>query len=124
MQIGDTSTIASDAFKAAKAHFERSSSLSDQEKKLVGDSSCLEDVQRVVASLVTKYASKNDSSKTRRWLQRTSETIYHYGTILDVFVQHHPEYVSLVWGTFKLLFSVSTPFPGESMPPYPLVRAG
>ncbi|KAL8385526.1 hypothetical protein RB599_007402 [Gaeumannomyces hyphopodioides] len=88
-----------------KAHFERSSSLSDQEKKLVGGSCSIEDVQQVVAGLVTKYASKNDSSKTRRWLQRTSETICHYGAVLDVFVQHHPEYVSLVWGAFKLLFS-------------------
>ncbi|EJT78710.1 hypothetical protein GGTG_03808 [Gaeumannomyces tritici R3-111a-1] len=102
---GDTSAIASDAFKAAKTHFEQSSSLSDQEKKLLGGSSSIEDVQQIVASLVTKYESKSDSSKTRRWLQRTSETICHYGAALDVFVQQNPEYVSLVWGTFKLLFS-------------------
>ncbi len=109
MRLGATSTIASDAFKAAKAHFEQSSSLSDKEKSLINSSSCIEDVQQAVAGLVTKYASKNDSSKTRRWLQRTSETICHYGVVLDVFVQHHPEYVSLVWGAFKLLFSVSIP---------------
>lgn len=31
----------------------------------------------------------------------------HYSNIFDVMVQHHPEYVSLAWSTFKLLFVVS-----------------
>lgn len=106
---GRPSAIASDAFNTVKAHFERSTSLSDQEKRLIASSSCIEDVQQAVTDLVAKYESKSDSSKTRKWLQRTSETICHYGTVLDVFVQHNPEYVSLVWGTFKLLFSVSIP---------------
>ncbi|KAK0645965.1 hypothetical protein B0T16DRAFT_390484 [Cercophora newfieldiana] len=104
---GDPSAIAvaSDAFKAVKTHFERSTTLNEQEKKLVTGSSSIEDVQLVVTELVDKYDSKGDSSKTRKWLVRTSETICHYSAVLDVFVQHNPEYVALVWGTFKLLFS-------------------
>ncbi|KAL2693600.1 hypothetical protein Neosp_000160 [[Neocosmospora] mangrovei] len=53
---------------------------------------------------MAKYEAKAGASKTREWLQRFSETICHYSQVLDVFVQHHPEYVSLVWGTMKLLF--------------------
>lgn len=53
---------------------------------------------------MAKYEARAESSKTRKWLQGFSETICHYSQVLDVFVQHHPEYVALVWGTMKLLF--------------------
>ncbi|KAI1412296.1 hypothetical protein F5Y13DRAFT_45773 [Hypoxylon sp. FL1857] len=97
--------IAKDAFEAAKGLFNRSSSLSDKEKHLVEAATRIEDVQKAVAESLAKYEAKNASCKARKWLQRASETICHYGNILDVFVQHHPEYVSLVWGTMKLLFT-------------------
>ncbi|KAH6855524.1 hypothetical protein B0I37DRAFT_411510 [Chaetomium sp. MPI-CAGE-AT-0009] len=57
IRIGDTSTLASDAFKAAKAYFEQSNNLSNQEKKLVGGSSCIEDVHQVLAGLVTNLGT-------------------------------------------------------------------
>jgi len=41
------------------------------------------------------------------WLMGLSEKILNYSNIFDVLVQNHPEYVSLAWGTFKLLFVVS-----------------
>ncbi|KAH8754146.1 hypothetical protein F5883DRAFT_431732 [Diaporthe sp. PMI_573] len=31
----------------------------------------------------------------------------HYGSVLDVLVQHHPEYTSLIWGAMKILFGES-----------------
>ncbi|KAF4463675.1 nacht domain [Fusarium albosuccineum] len=40
--------------------------------------------------------------------------ICHYSTVLDVFAQHHPEYVSLVWGSFKVLF-ISAVNHGETL---------
>lgn len=43
----------------------------------------------------------------RRCIEQVSERVHHYGNVLDVFVQHHPEYVSLAWGTMKLLVGVS-----------------
>jgi hypothetical protein len=46
-------------------------------------------------------------AKARLWLASVSEKINHYGNVFDVLVQHHPEYTSLAWGTFKLLFIVS-----------------
>jgi hypothetical protein len=50
-------------------------------------------------------------AKVRSWLLGLSEKIVHYGNVFDVLVQHHPEYVSLAWGTFKLVFTVSLIFP-------------
>ncbi|KAI4162118.1 MAG: hypothetical protein LQ342_004288 [Letrouitia transgressa] len=47
-------------------------------------------------------------AKTRLWLTGLSEKLVHYGNIFDVMVQHHPEYVALAWGTFKLLFVAIT----------------
>ena len=47
--------------------------------------------------------------KARLWSTEVSEVLVYYGNIFDVLVQHHPEYVSLAWGTFKLLFVVSIP---------------
>ncbi|KAL8741988.1 MAG: hypothetical protein Q9190_005469 [Brigantiaea leucoxantha] len=47
-------------------------------------------------------------AKTQLWLVGLSEKLVHYGNIFDVMVQHHPEYVSLAWGTFKLLFVAIT----------------
>lgn len=37
-------------------------------------------------------------------------TVNQCPAIFDVFAQHHPEYVSLAWGTMKFLFIVSTRF--------------
>ncbi|KAI0165437.1 hypothetical protein GGR52DRAFT_582020 [Hypoxylon sp. FL1284] len=87
--------IVHEAFEAAKKHFENSSSLSDEEKQVVTTATRLEDVHKTVSDLLVKYKCKAETSKTRKWLQRASETICHYGPVLDVFVQHHPEYVSL-----------------------------
>ena len=32
--------------------------------------------------------------------------VQYYGNVMDVLVQHHPEYVSLAWGTMKFFFVV------------------
>jgi hypothetical protein len=55
-----------------------------------------------------KYESRKQS-KARKWLSRLSSRVVLYGNVLDVLVQHHPEYVSLAWGTFKLVFQVCNP---------------
>ncbi|KAL3423071.1 hypothetical protein PVAG01_04818 [Phlyctema vagabunda] len=101
----DSFEVACKAFAAAKIHFEQQGKLSEQEKDLLSSAHCIEDVQRVVNDLLIKYEARCESSKTRRWLQKVAETISHYATVLDVFVQHHPEYVALVWGSMKLLFT-------------------
>ena len=76
-------------------------------KVTLGKVNSMEDVQELVADSLRKYRQDHKFPKARKWIQRAAEKIHHYGTILDVFVQHHPEYVSLVWGTMKFLFVVS-----------------
>ncbi|ETS84851.1 hypothetical protein PFICI_02876 [Pestalotiopsis fici W106-1] len=54
---------------------------------------------------MSKYNSSQTHSKAKAWLRKFSSKVKIYGDILDVFVQHHPEYVSLVWGAMKLVFT-------------------
>lgn len=46
-------------------------------------------------------------SKANNIWSVASTRIVHYSSILDVLVQHHPEYVSLAWGALKFVFVVS-----------------
>ncbi|KAF5980922.1 hypothetical protein FCOIX_4568 [Fusarium coicis] len=96
--------MAQDTFKSVKKHLEESNSLSSDEKALLGKKSSLQDVEKAVSDAFAKYEAKSEASKTRKWLQKASESICHYGQVLDVFVQHHPEYVSLAWGLMKVMF--------------------
>lgn len=109
--LADGTGPASDAFEAAKRYFKKTSSLKDQERSLLDTATCIEDVQEIVADSLAVYGTRSETSRTRKWLQKASGVICHYGTVLDVFVQHHPEYVSLVWGTMKILFIVSVSAP-------------
>ncbi|KAF5613802.1 uncharacterized protein FSUBG_414 [Fusarium subglutinans] len=106
--------IAQEAFKSVKKHFEQSNSLSSDEKALLGKKSSLQDVEKAVSDAFAKYEAKSEASKTRKWLLKASESICHYGQVLDVFVQHHPEYVSLAWGLMKLMF-ISVVNHGETL---------
>ena len=54
-----------------------------------------------------RVSSDRTRAKARAWLTSLSARDVCYGNILDVLVQHHPEYVSLIWGSFKFLFVVS-----------------
>jgi hypothetical protein len=65
------------------------------------------DVQEEIKKAQEKYNLRSQGSRVRKWLSRFSAGVLYYGRILDVLVQHHPEYVSLAWGTTKLLFVVS-----------------
>ncbi|KAK2730732.1 hypothetical protein CKAH01_09355 [Colletotrichum kahawae] len=100
----DEECIAEDAFRAVQKYFQQSGTLTSEEETLVTGCHSMKDIQGLVTAALEKYEASKASSKTRGWLQKTSEIICHYGTILDVFVQHHPEYVSLAWGTMKLVF--------------------
>lgn len=102
----DGAGIAKAAFEQAKKDFERRNSLTDQDRALLQGVSSLEDVQKAVNEAMAKYEAKAESSNTKKWLQRFSETVCHYSQVLDVFVQHHPEYVALAWGAMKLVFIV------------------
>lgn len=46
-------------------------------------------------------------SKANNIWSVASRLMVHYSNVLDVLVQHHPEYVSLAWGALKFVFVVS-----------------
>jgi hypothetical protein len=69
----------------------------------------LEDFQRTVTDVKLKYDNQHKDDKVSKWLRKCSSRVQFYGNIMDVLVQHHPEYVSLAWGAMKVLFVVSNP---------------
>lgn len=97
--------IVSEAYREARQTF--ISELSPDERKKLGlDTECtIDDVLKVINEKKAQYEARH-TSDARKWLKVFSSRIAHYGAILDVFVQHHPEYVSLAWGTMKFLFMV------------------
>ena len=64
------------------------------------------DVQNAVQRAFEVYQSRKNG-RIQRLLADFSGGVNYYGQIMDVLVQHHPEYVSLAWGTTKFLFVVS-----------------
>ncbi|KAH8890409.1 hypothetical protein GQ53DRAFT_824555 [Thozetella sp. PMI_491] len=102
----DTSGLGGEVFTEALAAF--SSELAQDKEKLswIADSKHgnLSSVLTSVRDAQTHYESRKGSSKVRQILVDVSLKIHHYNAIVDVLVQHHPEYVSLAWGAMKVLF--------------------
>ncbi|MCJ1432419.1 hypothetical protein MMC27_001775 [Xylographa pallens] len=98
------------AFKQALETFEKKTLAKDPRKRhrlerVFGASTTeLCHVLGEVAAAQQHYANKHAGSKAHRCVNELSKRICYYGNIMDVLVQHHPEYVSLAWGAFKLLF--------------------
>ena len=53
------------------------------------------------------YETDRNNRPGKKWLSSLAVRIKLHGNILDVLVQQHPEYVALVWGAFKFLFTVN-----------------
>ena len=66
----------------------------------------MKDVQNVLVDAKAKYDSVRRDSKAQKWLVKLAERVHFYGSVLDVFAQHHPEYVALAWGSIKFLLTV------------------
>lgn len=96
------------AFNEARGLFENKGTSDSRKKRRLETLSAtsLEDILVVVENARLHYHKDQSGSKMRRYMEQISERIDYYGNIMDVFVQHHPEYVSLAWGTMKLLFGV------------------
>jgi hypothetical protein len=67
----------------------------------------LQDVIDEVAKAKAQYDHKKGDSKLSQFITSFSQRVAYYGKVLDVMVQHHPEYVSLAWGTLKFIFGVT-----------------
>ena len=47
------------------------------------------------------------AKKFKKRLTDITAVLSFYGNVMDMLVQHHPEYVSLAWGAMKFLIVVS-----------------
>ncbi|KAJ3576481.1 hypothetical protein NPX13_g3689 [Xylaria arbuscula] len=65
--------------------------------------STIEDVVCQIRIAKTKYSGQQNG-KAWKWVTKLAGRIMVYSDVLNVLAQHHPEYVSLVWGTFKFVF--------------------
>lgn len=78
----------------------------DNVRDWLGDKYTIQDVRDTIAIAKERYDAR-PKSRARRYLGKVTTTLTYYGSVMDVLVQHHPEYVSLAWGTTKFLFVVS-----------------
>lgn len=102
---------AREAYQEAVALFKKTLTKDSAKRQLADDilsTSTLGDVFNVVLHAKKRYEDAVSHSKTREGLTMFSQRLLYYGNIMDVLVQHHPEYVSLVWGAMKFIFGVST----------------
>jgi hypothetical protein len=103
--------VAREAFNDAVKVFKEKLTHDECKRIWLVDKADIYQVQQAVSSAKAAYEAKSKGSKARKWLSRLSSRVVFYSTVLDMMVQHHPEYVSLAWGTFKFFFIVSSEAP-------------
>ena len=102
------SAVAQKAFQEGLAIFKESLTKDPGKRQRIDQlqASSLQDVLNAALAAKTHYQAKRAGSRIRECITAFAARVCHYGNIMDVLVQHHPEYVSLVWGAMKLLFGV------------------
>lgn len=88
-------------------HFASVLTRDDQKIVTANNATSLQDLQDILAKARAKYEVSHKNETTKKWLGKIATRLQYYGTIMDVLVQHHPEYVALAWGAMKFLFVVS-----------------
>jgi hypothetical protein len=63
----------------------------------------MDDLLNTVKDAQQRYYQEGADSNIGRYMARLAERIHYYGNVMDVLVQHHPEYTALAWGAMKLL---------------------
>lgn len=104
-RIDQTKKIFEEALQAFHSEFSK-----DKTKLKYLQDPKLGSFEKVLAAVIEardKYNARKGDSVIRQKLCELAEKIHHYGGIVDVMVQQHPEYVSLIWGAMKILFVVS-----------------
>ena len=97
---------AREAFTQAVKIFTFTMTEDSQKMCLARQASSMEEVQSAVADAKARYDTGRQNNKVRIWLSKLSTRIGYYGNIMDVLVQHHPQYAALAWGAMKVLFVV------------------
>lgn len=82
-----------------------------EKREVVIKNGCeLQDVLAQANALQEVRSSNKDAkslnSNVQAGLQQFCKTTLHYAAVMDTLAQHHPEWVSLAWGTMKLLLMI------------------
>ncbi|KAF2231974.1 hypothetical protein EV356DRAFT_518019 [Viridothelium virens] len=99
----DHLALAEETYQNAVALFKTKYTTSSDKKKWLSEKSTLHDVENVLLVAKERYDVRTNS-RARKYINQVSAGIMYYANIMDMLVQHHPEYVSLGWGTMKLIF--------------------
>lgn len=71
---------------------------------LEGQHNNIEEIHTALQDAQSRYNKKiQNGFGFRKSIWEISSRILHYGKVLDVLAQHHPEYVSLAWGTMRFI---------------------
>ncbi|PQE06103.1 Nacht domain protein [Rutstroemia sp. NJR-2017a BBW] len=97
-------SLADESYNNAVKHFGEKLTRDECKRIWLNDKHTIEDVQQAIEDAKTAYEAKGKDSKTYLLIQKFSSRVLHYADIFDTLAQHHPEYVSLVWGAIKFVF--------------------
>lgn len=100
-------SLLDNVFQAAVERFASDMTQDPRKIATAESATCLEEVQEIVAESMAKYESDRKHWKAKRWLQSVAGKLEYYQNVMDMLVQHHPEYVALAWGAMKFLLLVS-----------------
>ncbi|KAI1122574.1 hypothetical protein F5Y10DRAFT_71393 [Nemania abortiva] len=95
------------AYKEALVTFKQILTQDPAKRRLANEllaTSTLDDVLTAVLEAKRQSERVSRAPRLRKCIEAFSERVLHYGNIMDVLVQHHPEYVSLAWGAMKFIF--------------------
>ncbi|KAH8588667.1 hypothetical protein B0O99DRAFT_600563 [Bisporella sp. PMI_857] len=106
-QLHLNDTVLADAFTESKQIFEDALCQNEDDKAWIASQASIKDVVQAVGDARDAYHAHR-SSKAWKWLTQFSSRNTYYSSVLDVMVQHHPEYASLAWGAMKMLFVAVT----------------
>ncbi|KAF2868402.1 hypothetical protein BDV95DRAFT_579769 [Massariosphaeria phaeospora] len=98
--------VAATAFEEGLRVFKTKLTADPKKREYLDDlkAATLHEVLVEVSKAQAVYDAKRGSSQVRECILAFSKRVHHYGTVMDVMVQHHPEYASLAWGAMKIVF--------------------
>jgi hypothetical protein len=94
------------AYANAVKFFEESLTHDECKTLWLRDKADITDVQEALLLAKQTYEKRSQQSKARKWIAKISQRVLHYGKIMDILANHHPEYVALVWGAMKFILTV------------------
>ncbi|KAG9230239.1 hypothetical protein BJ875DRAFT_472762 [Amylocarpus encephaloides] len=93
------------AYRDSIKLFQQKLTKAEYKRIWAGSTTGISEVQEALQNAKTSYDErKAKQSGIRTLLSLFSSRLLYYGVVLDTVAQHHPEYVSLAWGTIKFIF--------------------